>query len=143
MKVRRAELTDLRQLIELFNEMHEESDIVSAEAQQTLIEVLAESNRAVLVAEIDGVVVGTVDVAVHGNLSRGMKPWAIVENVMVTEAARRKGVARALMTSAEHFARESGCYKIQLVSGIENHASHHLYRLLGYDIPVLGFRKRL
>src|SRR4051812_213292 len=70
--------------------------------------------REVLVAEVGGRVVGTVDLTITPNLTRGARPVLIVENVVVDAEARRQGVGRLLLDEAAHRGRAAGCYKLQL-----------------------------
>ena len=37
-------------------------------------------------------------------------PWAVLENVVVTERLRRQGIGRALLTEAIRRARDAGAY---------------------------------
>src|ERR1700683_238595 len=72
----------------------------SVRPQSMLEEMAAQSGRYLLVAEVDENVVGTADLLIVPNLTHGGAPWAIVENVVVNEGARRRGVGSALMDEA-------------------------------------------
>jgi GNAT superfamily N-acetyltransferase len=92
------------------------------------------------VAEIDGIVCGTVDVLIAPNLTHHARPWALVENVVVAASARRHGVGRALMERALDLARSAGCYKVNLISGNERSGAHDFYRSLGFEPVGQGFK---
>jgi GNAT superfamily N-acetyltransferase len=96
-----------------------------------------------LVADEDGRVVETADLVVIPNLTRGARPVALVENVVVTAERRGGRVGRALMDEAERRARSAGCYKIQLLSNAYRTRAHAFYRALDYETSVEGFRKYL
>lgn len=143
--IRTAELSDLPSLLRLLALMHdEERDWPPKRHELAILErTLAQPGRSMFVATENDNVVGTADLLVVENLSRGGRPWAIVENVVVDPRARRRGHGRRLMEQAISVAREADCYKVQLVSNRKRDAAHHLYRALGFDAAVSGFRKYL
>ena len=51
--------------------------------REAIEEIVADPARSLLVAEIDGELVGTVDVLIAPNLTHHAQPWALVENVVV------------------------------------------------------------
>jgi predicted GNAT superfamily acetyltransferase len=53
-------------------------------------------------------VVGTVDCTVLPNLTRRLRRFMLVENVVVAEAARRRGVGVALFDAAHDFYQAQG-----------------------------------
>jgi GNAT superfamily N-acetyltransferase len=79
-------------------------------------DTLATPHRAVLLAEVDGVPVGTVDVTVLANAARRGRPYLLVENVVVAASHRGRGIGRALLAEAASRARAAGCYKLQLAA---------------------------
>lgn len=99
--------------------------------------------RGAYVAELDGEVVGTVDVLIAPNLTHHAQPWALVENVVVDERARRRGAGRELMLRAIELAREAGCYKVNLISGNNRGPAHAFYRSLGFEAIGHGFKTYL
>lgn len=96
--------------------------------------------RSVLVAETDGMVTGTVDLAVVPNLAHGASPFAIVENLATLPAARDTGVSRALLHRAIELARAEGCYMVQLTASPYDSSAHALFQSLGFLPTATGFR---
>ena len=111
--------------------------------REVLARIAADPARSLLVAELDGEVIGTVDVLIAPNLTHYAQPWALVENVVVAEHARRHGAGRALMLRVFELAREAGCYKVNLMSGSERTAAHDFYRSLGFEAIGVGFKRYL
>jgi GNAT superfamily N-acetyltransferase len=144
-QVRLARMGDLDAVVRLLASLHDEkrTDEATPAERDAFERILRQPMRRVLVADLGGRVVGTADVLVVENLSRGVRPWAIVENVVVDPGSRRRGVGGALINAATDFADESGCYKIQLVSNRARVEARSLYRELGFDAEVEGFRKYL
>lgn len=61
-----------------------------------------------------------------------MRPIWYLEDLFVDPSARRKGVGKALMQTAERFARATGAERLTLATANDNHAAQALYRKLGY-----------
>jgi ribosomal protein S18 acetylase RimI-like enzyme len=57
---------------------------------------------------------------------------ARIEDVVVDESARGKGVGKALMLAAMQFAKEAGARRIDLTSRPTRVAANELYRRLGF-----------
>jgi len=102
--------------------------------------VLQPRGRHLLVAVIDGEVVGTADLAVIDNVTHHGMPWGIVENVVVRDDLRRRGVARALLAEIEQIARAANCHKVGLLSGKHRLEAHALYEQAGYRPVAEGFK---
>ena len=111
-----------------------------ARAAPALDEIVAREDHALLVAEDDEGLVGTLHLVIAPNLTHDGGSWAIVENVVVEEARRGHGIGRALMDEAERRARAAGCYKVQLLSA-EERGVRIFYENLGYEARAVGFRK--
>ncbi len=93
-----------------------------------------------LVVEVGGEVVGSGDLIIVPNLSHRGLPWAVVENVIVDERVRRRGIARTLMEHMIELAQRSGCYKIGLSSNKQRHEAHRFYESLGFQQYGFGYR---
>jgi len=98
--VRAAEPDDLATLLDLYEELTDGTpsaapgDLKSSRA--ALERVRAQSDRHLLVAVLDGRIVGSADLAIMPNITHRGTPWSIVENVVVASDARRRGAARAV-----------------------------------------------
>ncbi len=68
-----------------------------------------------LVAEVDGAVVGVVDMEYHQRLG-DHRPQARVNDLVVAEGGRGSGSGRRLLDRAEELARKRGCFRMTLVT---------------------------
>jgi GNAT superfamily N-acetyltransferase len=66
-----------------------------------------------------------------------------IETVYVRSDRRGRGVGAALLAHAEDFARDRGCYRVQLASRNERLDAHRFYRAHGYSQNSQGFKKLL
>lgn len=143
--VRHAQADDLAGLLGLYCELADgRPGALPADgpaAAHLLCEVLQNPARSLLVAEVGGRLAGTADLMVVANLTHGGRPWAIVENVVVSAAARGHGIGTVLMEHVVELARRAGCYKIQLLSRKQRVDAHRFYRRLGFDPAAEGFRR--
>ncbi|MDG4830421.1 GNAT family N-acetyltransferase [Solwaraspora sp. WMMD1047] len=142
--VRPATGDDLAVLGALLAELHPDDPALPPEQAAGIWQDIADqSGRTVLIAERDGLAVGTVDCLVVPNLTRGGRPFMLVENVVVAGSARRQGVASRLFDEVIDRAREAGCYKIQLLSRAERDGAHRFYESRDLRPIAKGFRRYL
>lgn len=77
--------------------------------------------------------VAACTICVVPNLTRGCRPYALVENVVTDAAHRRKGWGRAVLGEALAFAWSQDCYKVMLLTGRRDEAVFRFYRSAGFD----------
>ncbi|MGC0421294.1 N-acetyltransferase family protein [Embleya sp. AB8] len=141
--IRPATARDLPGLLALYAELNpEDGPLPLEDAHLIWADIATQRGRTVLVADLDGVIVGTVDCAVLPNLTRGGRSIMFVENVVVAAAHRRRGIGRRLLAAAATTAADAGCYKVQLLAADSTEA-HDFYRSCGFDARAEGFRRYL
>jgi RimJ/RimL family protein N-acetyltransferase len=100
-----------------------------AEERRYLKAIKRHKYAAVFVAELDGAIVGRLSI---GRDSHPASEHVADVGVMVADGYRRRGVGRALMASAEKWARAVGVRKIELHVFPHNEAALALYDRIGY-----------
>lgn len=139
--IRPATEADLPMLLALYAELHADDTPPPPDvARGAWRQIAGQSGRTILVAECDGAVAGTVDCAVIPNLTRNARPFMLIENVVVAASVWRKGVGSALMDAALDLARETGCYKIQLLTNMRRGGAHVFYEANGFKPIAQGYR---
>lgn len=98
---------------------------------QRLAYWLDEPLSQILVADRSTQVIGCLSLHAIPYLERTGR-WARVESLVVDSAARRSGVARALVQAAEETARQWGCLAVEITSARYRDDAHALYQHLGY-----------
>jgi ribosomal protein S18 acetylase RimI-like enzyme len=142
--VRPATEQDISRILELYEMLTgERHDLSRQKTGPVFAEISSMPGHELLVAEENGVVVGTMVLLIVPNLSHGALPWAVVENIVVDAGYRRRGIGRLLMDYAVSRAREVGCYKVQLLSNVKRKEAHRFYRALGFQTSAYGFRMYL
>lgn len=89
-----------------------------------------------------GALAGTLLGVVCQDMVGACRPFVVVENVIVAEAFRRRGVGRLLFAEIERRAAAQDCFYVMLVSGSERQEARAFYQALGYETAA-GFKKRL
>ncbi len=97
----------------------------------------------VLVARVDGEVVGVCQVMVFRHFQHTGGWCAEVESVYVRDDLRSRGVGTRLLEAAEALARSRGCYRIQLTSRNVRLDAHRFYLRRGFAQTSQGFKKPL
>jgi ribosomal protein S18 acetylase RimI-like enzyme len=94
-----------------------------------LEEIVASPATRLLVARGDGGIVGTLTLALF-RIPTGVRAW--VEDVVVDEGSRGKGVGEALTREALRLAREAGARTVDLTSRPSRADADRLYERLGF-----------
>lgn len=92
-----------------------------------------------LACDDSGSVLGTYSLIIVPNPAHNAAGIAIVENVVVSPAARGHGVGRDMMDHAYQTAKEEACYKIMLSSNMARERAHAFYERLGYQLHGYSF----
>jgi ribosomal protein S18 acetylase RimI-like enzyme len=98
-------------------------------------ELVASPVVRLLVARDDGAIVGSLSLVVF-RIPTGVRAW--IEDVIVDESARQKGVGEALTAEAIRLADAAGARTVDLTSRPSREAAHRLYSKLGFEIRETG-----
>jgi GNAT superfamily N-acetyltransferase len=142
-QIRRARKSELIRLQQLYDQLHLNNylslRVPKAKLSAAFDRLAHDRNHTILVAEVAGKIVGTCHVIVVPHLGHALKPFAIVENVVVDAEARSSGIGQHLMAAAGDLARRRGCYKMALTSNIARGRAHRFYERLGWTRTHLGY----
>ena len=98
--------------------------------QAELAEMVAAPASDVLLARLDGRIVGTLTLVVF-RIPTGVRAW--IEDVVADDAARGHGVGDQLNRFAIDIAREKGAKTIDLTSRPSREAANRLYQRIGFQ----------
>lgn len=130
--IRPAVPDDLPRMLELLRHLNPTDDPPApAAARMAWLALLGAGGNTVFVAEAAGVLAASCTLSVVPNLTRGARPYAIIENVVTHAAHRRSGLGRSVMNAALDTAWEAGCYKVMLASG-RDEATLRFYEDVGF-----------
>lgn len=120
----------------------EDGPLDPAVATATWREILARPGVHTLVASLDGAVVACLTLVVVPNLSRGARPYALIENVVTDAAHRGRRIGRRLLDAALALAWELGAYKAVLMTGSKQESTLGFYRAAGFTDDKTAFQIR-
>lgn len=83
-------------------------------------------------ADREGRLVSSCLLAIIPNLTRGGRPYGLIENVVTHADFRRRGIATALLRQALSEAWKLGCYKVMLMTGRKDEGTLRFYRRAGF-----------
>ena len=112
------------------------------EASQRVIDLRADHDQSLTVADLQGVLVGMVCCDLAYYLPLGALTCRITA-LAVAPQAQRRGVGRLLLREAEALARNAGAVRIELTSAAHREDAHAFYRACNYQDGALRFVKRL
>ena len=141
--VRDADADDVDALLDLY--LHLSPDYAKYPldmAQQRLLALQTYHGSAVFVGELEGQLVATCTLIVIPNLTRGGRPYALIENVVTHGDHLRKGFGRAVLDAASQRAWACDCYKIMLSTGSKTPSTLAFYKAAGFEQSRTGFQKR-
>lgn len=106
-------------------------------------EISADLNNELIVASLDGEIVGTCQLTFIPGLSRGGSRRMTIEAVRVRSDRRGAGLGRSLMEFAVGRARERGCRLVQLTTDKRRVDAHRFYAGLGFVASHEGMKLEL
>lgn len=115
----------------------------NAPAYWSAVEDTRRRGGDVLVAELESEIVGVCQVIVFRHFQHQGGWCCELESVHVRSDLRSQGIGAKLLETAEAFAREIGCYRMQLTSRNVREDAHRFYRANGYEQVSQGFKKLL
>jgi len=130
---------NLEILTGLYKELTGEDSLTAELARAGLRSIQAYPCYKIFLGFLDGCPVCTYSILIAPNLSRGGKPWAVVENVIISELYQGLGIGRRMMEHAIALAVLEGCYKLSLSSSIVRLGAHAFYKKIGFIREGIGF----
>jgi GNAT superfamily N-acetyltransferase len=146
--VRRALRTDLPRLLELLADdaLGKNREGVGSDDPayiRAFDAIDRDPNQQLLVAELDGRVVGMLQVTYIPGLSRRGAWRANIEAVRVDSGVRGRGIGAWLMSRALEHARKRGCRLAQLTSDRRREDAHRFYARFGFVDTHVGYKLTL
>lgn len=142
--IRCAEKNDVPEMVQLLGKLFSiEVDFrfCSSHVTRGLLGLLESSTAQVWVAQHEGNVIGMCTLQTLISTAEGGEV-GLVEDVVVHEKHRGRGVGQALVKQAESWARQSGLKRLQLLADRNNKAALTFYDQMGWKKTSLNCRRR-
>jgi GNAT superfamily N-acetyltransferase len=114
------------------------------DAQELLLRArrqMHECGWRLVYVEERGVVVGCASFRIAEFLAWGKTIY--VDDLVVLESHRGRGIANALMQWIKATGEANGCSEYHLDSGTSRHAAHRFYHRIGFSISAFHFAQKL
>lgn len=132
--LREARKEDLKEILELYLYLHEtEVPEESEHLMQTWDNIISDKNHHLIVCEIDGKIISSCVCIIVPNLTRNVRPYAFIENVVTHKDYRGNGYGTDCLNYAKQIAEENGCYKIMLLTGSKEPGTLNFYKNASYN----------
>lgn len=132
--IREVKEDELNQLLELYLHLHENSLPDMTEHLKTTWKIIIEDdNHHIIVKVIDGKLVSSCVCVIIPNLTRNIRPYAFIENVVTNADYRGKGYATECLNFAKKIAEKENCYKMMLLTGSKKETILDFYGDAGYS----------
>ena len=132
--VREAKREELMEILELYLQLHE-TRIPEQNEQLDEIwnQIMSDENHHIIVNEVDGRIVSSCVCVIIPNLTRSLRPYALVENVVTHEDHRKKGYAGQCLEYAKVIAEKKNCTRLMLLTGSKDPETFRFYENAGYN----------
>lgn len=136
---------ELVSLLSLYRHLHPSDPelAVTPNVERLWQRILADSQLRYLVANVVGRIVSSCTLTIIPNLTRGARPYGVIENVVTHPDFRRQGIGTRILQAALALAWEQDCYKVMLLTGRKDEAPLRFYQQAGFEAGVkTGFVAR-
>ncbi len=131
---REIQQNELNQLLQLYTHLHETTVPEESEhLKQTWQTIMQDSNHHIIVKIVDGQIVSSCVCVIIPNLTRSIRPYAFIENVVTHKDYRGKGYAKECLNFAKEIAMQMNCYKMMLLTGSKEDSTLNFYKSAGYN----------
>ena len=132
--VREVNENELNELLELYLHLHEKAvPEMTEHLRKTWKTIMEDENHHIIVKLVNNRIVSSCVCVMIPNLTRNIRPYAFVENVVTHAAYRGKGYATECLNYAREIAQKANCYKMMLLTGSKKEETLKFYENAGYN----------
>ncbi len=135
MNIRKIEEEDLNQLLELYTYLHDDDAPLpdGSVINDTWNKIQSSDDFAYFGAFLDHKLVASCSLALIPNLTRGCRPYGVIENVVTHIRHRRNGYGHSILKKTLDYAWSKNCYKVMLLTGRLNEETFNFYESVGFN----------
>jgi GNAT superfamily N-acetyltransferase len=132
--VRSIRREELPKLLDLYRHLHENdlSLTVDHRLEELWDGICTNPLLHYLVGVLEGELVSSCTLAIILNLTRGARPYGLIENVVTHREHRKKGFATSVLKHALQIAWDNNCYKVMLLTGSKREDTLRFYEGAGF-----------
>ena len=125
---------ELSALLALYQYLHTSDAPLPDAGQLNLVwgEMLSDARLRCFVVEQAGQLISSCTLVMVPNLTRGARPYGLIENVVTHPDCRRQGIGTGLLRHALQTAWQANCYKVMLLTGSKRAETLRFYERAGF-----------
>lgn len=133
MLVRRVTADDLEPLLALYRQLNpEDAPLPPSEVAALWADMLRDEHLFIFVGDLEGRLITSCTLVLVRNLTRGARPYGLIENVVTDRPHRQNGHGTALLRHALEHAWAANCYKVMLLTGSKREETLRFYEKAGF-----------
>jgi GNAT superfamily N-acetyltransferase len=134
-EVREIKENELNELLNLYSHLHASDDPLPdiETVNGVWDEIQRNPNIQYFGLFSDGRLLSCCTICIIPNLTRGCRPYGVIENVVTHEDFRNKGYGKNILGYALEYAWSRNCYRVMLQTNRKDEATLHFYESAGFD----------
>jgi len=130
--IRQAKQDDIAGLMRLYAQLNPDDPVVADGQYIAEFRKIVSSDHLFLFVGIaENEIIATCYLNIIPNLTRGVSPYGIIENVVTDSCFRNMGYGKVMVRHALDFAWSHRCYKVMLQTGSMRESTHRFYEACG------------
>ncbi|WP_276531191.1 GNAT family N-acetyltransferase [Fictibacillus nanhaiensis] len=130
--IREAKRTDKAQILKLYKMLVPNSKKMNVLEEQ-IDKIRRDHYNFLLVYEEEGEIIGTLTLNICLQALHGIRPFGVVENIIVHENFRSRNVGQKLLQYVEDYCKTIDCHRIMLLSNSTRQRAHQFFEREGYS----------
>ncbi|MCX7821459.1 MAG: GNAT family N-acetyltransferase [Brevinematales bacterium] len=138
--IRLATEEDIATILSLYKSLEEKDECISIDnAREIFNKMQKYPYHKVYVVEIENKIIGTFVLTILDYFAHNGKKAGILEDVVVDEKERSKGIGKIMLDFAIKECGKNNCYKLALSSNIKREKAHSFYEKNGFKLHGYSF----
>ncbi len=143
--IKKASKNDIPVILDLLYELGRPRPQNNSEVKRfesKIIKYLYDTDKQIIVAKLEGNVIGIVCIMFLSRLNR-KPPEMYIPELVIAKKHQGKGIGKKIIEYCVIFATKKKCHRIRLESGNQRTDSHKFYRKIGFEQSSLSFTKNI
>lgn len=134
MVIREIRKNELSKLLGLYTHLHRKDAPLPEKSELMSIweEITTNPRLHYFVLVNEDEIVSSCTLSIIPNLTRGGRPYGLIENVVTHTEYRRRGFGTSILRHALEIAWKNKCYKVMLLTGSKDPVIHQFYEKTGF-----------
>ena len=141
MTIKKLCIDEIPELIKLYSQLMPDETNKPQVSREIYESIADNDDYLVIVAKENEKIIGSAMAICCKSLALSGKNFLVVEDVIVEEGHKGKGIGRKLFEELDKIAHAKNCAYAMLVSSGFRKGAHVFYEKMGYVDDALGFRK--